>query len=132
MRPHSLLFGICIPLQRATLQHGQALGARNREAVKAEMMSRFPATAKPSVATVPACWAQVGVLRGQPGSAGSHISQHRLQLEVSAQHRTNVEQLMAVACGEGGWSWYIPIPRAAPIHPSAHGKSPHPLGLLLS
>lgn len=32
---------------------GHVLGARNREAVKAVMMSRFPATTKPSVAIVP-------------------------------------------------------------------------------
>lgn len=41
--------------------------------------------------------AEGGLWHGQPGSAGSHVSQHRLQLEVGAQHGTDVEQLVAVA-----------------------------------
>lgn len=40
---------------------------------------------------------QGGFLHGQPGSAGTHISQHCFQLEVGAEHGTDVEQLVAVS-----------------------------------
>lgn len=52
-RPHCCL-ALVPPSGGPPCSRGHVLGARNREAVKAAMMSRFPATAKPSVVTVPA------------------------------------------------------------------------------
>lgn len=128
-RPHCCL-ALVPPSGGPPCSRGHVLGARNREAVKAAMMSRFPATAKPSVATVPA----------RP-RGGACVASQAWRDSISASTASSWKWVPSTAqmwkswwlwpVGKVGRSGHIPIPRAAPTHPLTHGKSPHHLGLLL-
>lgn len=129
MGPHCCL--ALVPLSSGPpCSRGHVLGARNREAVKAAMMSRFPATAKPSVTTVP--------VRPRGGSC---VASQAWRDSISASTASSWKWVPSTAqtwkswwlwpVGKVGRSGHIPIPRAAPTHSLTHGKSPHHLGLLL-
>lgn len=103
----SLVFGLRAPIQRATLQQGTCTGGPTEGGCEGGDDGQVPGHRQDQCGHC-ACQAQGGLSRGQPGPAGPHVSQHRLQLEVGAQHRADVEELVAVTCGREGRSRHTP------------------------
>lgn len=88
--------------------------------MKAAMMSRFPATAKTSVATVPA----------RP-RVGSCVASQALRDPISASTASSWKWVPSTAQMWKSW-WLWPVERMGRSEPHlSQCKSPHPLGLLL-